>query len=66
MTKITLPDAVLITKKEYDRFIRNEKELARMLYDAIDCGQDEEAWEWLYSNNYLDEDQVWRYSEGNE
>jgi hypothetical protein len=66
MTKITigtLIDTVTITKERYDRLIRNEKELARMLYNAIDFGHDEEAWEWLSSNNYLDGDGVWRYSE---
>jgi len=57
---------VIITKEEYDRLTRNEKELARMLYNVIDVGHDEEAWEWLSSNNYLDEDGVWRYSEDDE
>jgi hypothetical protein len=66
MTKITISDVVIITKEEYDRLTRNEKELARMLYNVIDVGHDEEAWEWLSSNNYLDEDGVWRYSEDDE
>ena len=40
MTKITIPDAIWITKKEYDRLMKDSSDLAKLHAGGVD------NWEW--------------------
>ncbi|MCA2590196.1 MAG: hypothetical protein IM509_05450 [Microcystis sp. M31BS1] len=51
MTKITIPDAVWITKKEYDRLMKDSSDLAKLHAGGVD------NWEWYVTKVFGDEEE---------